>query len=396
MKPKVLVLHNHYQLAGGEDSVFAAETALLEENGHEVVRLTVHNDALTGRSRAAMAIDTIWNSREHARVAEVIRRERPAILHCHNTFPQFSPAVYYAARRAGVPVVQTLHNFRMTCVNGLLFRDAAPCDRCVGSVAPWHGVVHACYRDDRTASAAVVAMVGVHKAAGTYSRMVDRYIALTEFARGRFVEAGLPAQRIAVKPNFARDRGLPDPAAHRTGVLYVGRLSSEKGCMLLVEAARRMKSRVIITVVGDGPLREAMVRASTDVPNLLLAGACRPDDVHSRMRAARAVVIPSLCYEMFPVVAAEAFASGTPVVASAHGGLTSIVEQGRTGRLFTPGDADALARELDALDGSPDTTARMGVAARARYESEYSPNANYRQLCSIYDDVLSASLERSA
>ena len=144
MKPKVLVLHNHYQLPGGEDSVFAAETALLEQNGHEVVRLTVHNDALDGRSRVRMAADTVWNGAQRARVEDVIRAERPAVVHCHNTFPQFSPAVYYAARRSGVPVVQTLHNFRLMCVTGLLFRDDAPCNACVGSIAPWRGIVHAC------------------------------------------------------------------------------------------------------------------------------------------------------------------------------------------------------------------------------------------------------------
>jgi glycosyltransferase involved in cell wall biosynthesis len=360
------------------------------------VRLTVHNDALQGRSRAGMAIDTIWNARKLTHAADVIRRERPAVVHCHNTFPQFSPAVYYAARRLGVPVVQTLHNFRLTCVNGLLFRDGAPCNDCVGSIAPWRGVVHACYRDDRTASAAVVAMVGVHKAAGTYSRVVDRYIALTDFARGRFVDAGLPAARIAVKPNFARDRGAPHATVAREGFLYVGRLSAEKGCMLLVEAARRMKTGATVTVVGDGPLREDMARAARDVPNLVLVGSCPPDDVHARMRSAQAVVIPSLCYEMFPVVAAEAFGAGTPVVASAHGGLTSIVEDGGTGRLFTPGDATALAQALDELAASPHMMQRMGFSARQRYEAEYSPSANYWQLRAIYEDVIASSVARSA
>ena len=396
MKPKVLVLHNHYQLPGGEDSVFAAESALLEEHGHEVVRLTVHNDALVERSRAAMALDTVWNSREAARVADVIRRERPAVVHCHNTFPQFSPAVYYAAQRAEVPVVQTLHNFRLTCVNGLLFREDAPCERCVGALAPWRGVVHGCYRGDRTASAAVVAMVGIHRAVGTYARTVDRYIALTEFARGRFIASGLPAQRIAVKPNFARDRGAPAPGGPRAGFLYVGRLSAEKGCMLLVDAARLMESAATITVVGDGPLREEMARAASDVPNLVLAGSCPPDDVHARMLSARAVVIPSLCYEMFPVVAAEAFGAGVPVVASAHGGLTSIVDEGRSGRLFTPGDAAALARTLDELHAAPLEAARMGAAARQTYEAQYSPSANYRQLSAIYGDVIASRMARSA
>ena len=395
MKPKVLVLHNHYQIPGGEDTVFAAECALLEENGHRVVRLTVHNEELAGRLRVAMAANTVWSRRQFARVSAVLRVERPALVHCHNTFPQFSPAVYHAARRAGIPVVQTLHNFRLTCVNGLLFRDGVPCTRCVGSVAPWMGVVHACYRGDRTASAVAATMVGVHRIAGTYERMVDRYIALTNFARDRFIESGLPAARIAVKPNFARDRGTPTGSFARSGFLYVGRLSAEKGCMLLVEAARLMRSPATITIVGDGPLRGDVERAAAENPRLIVTGALAANDVHERMLDAQAVVIPSLCYEMFPVVAAEAFSAGAPVVASGHGGLMSIVEDGHNGMLVTPGDAAALARALDSLHDAPNAAMRMGTAARERYEAAYSPPANYERLQAIYADAIAAAAARS-
>lgn len=166
--------------------------------------------------------------------------------------------------------------------------------------------------------------------------------------------------------------------------------------MLLVEAVRQMKSGATVTVVGDGPLREDMARAAIELPNLVLAGSCPPDEVHARMRSAQAVVIPSLCYEMFPVVVAEAFGAGAPVLASAHGGLTSIVDAGRTGQLFTPGDATALARCLDELQASPEETAQMGLAAREDYEAEYSPSANYTQLSALYDDVIDSSVARSA
>jgi glycosyltransferase involved in cell wall biosynthesis len=396
VKPKVLVLHNHYHLPGGEDAVFAAESALLEANGHEVVRLTVHNDDLTGRSRAGMAAETIWNRREYTRVREVLQTVKPSVMHCHNTFPQFSPAVYYAARSLGVPVVQTLHNFRITCVNGLLFRDGKPCDKCVGSAAPWRGAVHACYRGDRGASAVAVAMIGAHKMIRTYTRAVDCFIALTEFARARFIASGLPAHRTVVKPNFARDRGTSIADSTRSGFLYVGRLSEEKGIALLIEAARLMTSDATITIVGDGPLRDVVERAAAEIPRLRFVGACTADAVHAHKSAATAVVIPSLCYEMFPVVAAEAFGAGTPVIASAHGALTSIVEDGVTGRLFTSGDATALARALDALTTTPELARRIGAGARARYDREFSPVANYAQLSSIYESVLAARLVRLA
>ena len=388
MKPRILALHNYYQLAGGEDSVFATETQLLEENGHQVVRLTVHNDDLEGRSRLSMGAEAIWSSRQYEAVSEVLRAQRPDIVHCHNTFPQLSPAVYYAAKRYGVPVVQTLHNFRLTCVNGNLFRDGKPCTRCVGKLAPWEGIRRACYRDNHAASLTVAAMVAVHKVAGTYRNMVDRYIATTEFARAQFVRAGLPADRVVVKPNLAHDRSCPTTRAQkREGFLYVGRLAEEKGILFLIEAARRMKSGAPITVVGDGPLREAVQAAAAELPRLRYEGPLPPVEVHARMLRARAVVIPSLCFENFPVVAAEAFSSGCPVVASAHGGLTSIVSEGQTGRLVTPGDAAALAATLDALHAAPEASTEMGRAARARYERELSPAANYEQLMRVYAAV---------
>ena len=388
MKPKVLALHNHYQLAGGEDAVFAAETALLEANGHEVVRFAVHNDDLKGRPALAVAAETTWNGREYARVSAVLRAERPAVVHCHNTFPQLSPAVYYAARGHGVPVVQTLHNFRLTCVNGLLFRDGKPCTRCVGSFAPWSGVRLGCYRESRPASLAVASMIAVHKAGRTYHRMVDRYIALTDFARARFIEAGLPADRIVVKPNFAADRPVAAAVTRRDGFLYVGRLSAEKGIAVLLEAARRMQSPASVTIVGDGPMRAEVETAARENPRLRVVGALPSAAVHEQMRLARAVVIPSICFENFPVVAAEAYGAGCPVVASAHGGLTSSVDDGAPGRLVAPGDAGALAATLDALNAAPGAAACMGQEGRARYERELAPAANYAQLARIYSAVI--------
>ena len=388
MKAKVLALHNYYQQPGGEDSVFATETQLLEANGHDVVRLTVHNDDLAERSRLSMGAEAIWSSRQYDNVSEVIRTERPDVVHCHNTFPQLSPAVYYAAHRLGVPVVQTLHNFRLTCVNGNLFRDGKPCTRCVGRHAPWEGVKRACYRENRAASLTVAAMVAVHKVAGTYRNLVDRYIATTEFARAQFIRAGLPADRVVVKPNLAHDRSCPTSREQRRdGFLYVGRLSEEKGILLLLEAARRMRSGATVTIVGDGPLRHAVEAAVATDTRLCYEGPLAPAEVHARMLRARALVIPSLCFENFPVVAAEAFSAGTPVVASAHGGLTSIVSDGATGRLVTPGDADAFASALDALESTAEASMRMGRAARARYEAALSPAANYAQLVQVYAEA---------
>ena len=397
VKPRILAIHNYYQQPGGEDAVFAAETALLETHGHAVTRLTVHNDELKRRRRLGVALDTLWNRRQCERIDAVIRGDRPDVLHCHNTFPQFSPAVYHAAKRHGVAVVQTLHNFRLACVNGLLFRDGHPCTQCVGSFAPWAGVRHACYRASTLGSLTAASMVAAHKAIGTYDHKVDRYIALTSFAREQFVRSGLREEAIAVKPNFAPDRGTPaTDSGDAFGFLYVGRLSTEKGILPLIEAARRMRSSATVTIVGDGPLRDAVEQAARDIERVSFTGPLPSEAVHQRMRAARAVVIPSICFENFPVVAAEAYGAGRPVVASAHGGLTSIVADGETGVLVPPDDPGALAAALDSLEGSRTTATRMGRAARSHYETSLSPAANYAQLAGIYDDAIAAAKDRAS
>lgn len=389
---RVLLLHNHYQQPGGEDAVFTSECELLESRGHAVRRMTVHNSDLANRSPLGNGVNTIWNRRQHRAVRQAIREHRADIVHCHNTFPQYSPSVYYAARAEGVPVVQTLHNFRLTCVNGLLFRNGAPCTACVGSFAPWRGVTKACYRGDHAASAVAATMVALHRRAGTYANAVDRYIALTDFARDRFVAAGIPADRIDVKPNFAPDPFRESAAAEppREGFLYVGRLSAEKGPLWLADAASRMGSEATVTIVGDGPLRGEIEAAGGANARLRVFGSRSRSDVQHLMRHATAVVIPSLCFEMFPVVAAEAFAAGCPVIASDHGGLASIVTEGVTGRLVPPGDAPALAAALDRLGSEPGEAARMGQRARRRYEEAYSPDATYARLDAIYRDVLAA------
>ena len=199
---KILVVHNHYRLRGGEDTVFDAECRMLEEGGHTVVRYERTNldvpRGVLGRVRTALG--TVWSRRSYREVRELIRRERPDVMHCHNTFPLISPSVYYAAAAEGVPVVQTLHNYRLACLNGYLFREGHVCERCLGR-APWRGVCLRCYRGSLAASATVAAMLLVHRALGTWRRKVTRYIALTEFSKAKFIEAGLPADKITVKPN---------------------------------------------------------------------------------------------------------------------------------------------------------------------------------------------------
>src|SRR5436190_17345829 len=200
VRMKVLVAHNYYQQAGGEDQCFAAEVDLLRANGQEVIEYRADNHAIDGMSRLSVAARTIWNRKTYREVRALIRDHRPQVAHFHNTFPLISPAAYYAARAERVGVIQTLHNFRLLCPNALFFRDGRVCEDCLGKSVPWPGVVHKCYRDSRSASAAVTTLLTVHRVLGTWHQAVDTYIALTETSRRKFVEGGLPVDKVVVKP----------------------------------------------------------------------------------------------------------------------------------------------------------------------------------------------------
>lgn len=382
---KILIVHNRYQQRGGEDSVVDDEIAILRAGGHDVATVLVTNDAIASfadKARAALAVADGSPARDL--VPGAVRRFRPDVVHVHNFFPLLSPAVHGRVRSLGPATVQTLHNFRVTCASGDLLRAGAPCELCVGR-SPLPAVVHRCYRGSLTGSAALARMIAVHRRRGTWQRDVDRFIVLSDFARDIFVRAGIPAERIAVKPNTVHD---PAPAADepRSGVLYVGRLSEEKGAQVLAAAARL--SDAAITVVGDGPLAAAL--RSSAPGTLVLAGALPRAAARAMMARAAALVVPSICYENFPITVAEAFAAGTPVIASRLGALAEIVEDGRTGWLVDPGDPAALAAAIDRAIADPQESARRGAAARDVYLRRYTTSAALARLEAIYADAIAS------
>ena len=384
MLQKILLVHNYYQQRGGEDESFETEAALLRDHGHEVVLHTAHNDAVDGMSSARLAAALLWNGEAYREVRALIRRERPAVVHCNNTFPLLSPSVYYAARAEGVPVVQHLRNYRLSCVNGLFFRDGRVCEDCLGSFAPWRGVRHGCYRQSRVASAGASAMVGAHRALGTWSRLVDVYVTLTEFARGKLVEAGLPADRVRVKPNFLQ---CPPEIGDGSGgyALFVGRLAPEKGVGTLLEAWDQLGSALELVVVGDGPIEGDVAAAVARGAHVRWLGRQPRERVHELVGAARLLVFPSEWYETFGRVAMEAFAAGTPVVAARIGAVAEVVEDGRTGLHFRPGDAADLADRVTWALDHPDEWGAMRVAARQRFDALYTAEKNYQMLMALYD-----------
>ena len=382
---KVLNLHNFYKIPGGEDVVVQQEKALLEANGHEVALLKADNDEITGAfSQAMTALGTIYSLSSKKQIQAKIAEFRPDLVHVHNFFPLLSPSVYDACREAGVPVVQTLHNYRLFCLNAFFYRNDRVCEDCLGKFVPLPGIVHSCYRGSRLGSATVAGMLTVHRTKGTWQKRVDRYIALTEFARNKFVEGGLPANKISVKPNFVYPD--PQPGQGRGGyALFVGRLSPEKGVDTLLKAWQRLgKTAPPLKIVGQGPLEQEVHKAASRLFNVECLGRLPRQDLDALMGEAAFLVFPSQWYETFGLVAVEAFAKGTPAIAANIGAVAEIVEDNRTGFHFRPGDPEDLAAKVEWAIDRPRHLAQMRREARAEFEAKYTAEANYRRLMEIY------------
>jgi glycosyltransferase involved in cell wall biosynthesis len=391
---KILLLHNFYQQPGGEDVVFENEAKLLEGHGHSVVRYILHNQAVADMNSMTLGIKTLWNRTTHTAVRALILRNKIDLCHFHNTFPLISPAAYYAAKGAGVPVVQTLHNYRLLCPGATFFRDGRICEDCLQKPVPWQSIKHACYRGSVAATIAVTGMLSVHRAVGTWSRAVDSYIALSEFARRKFIEGGFPPDKMMLKHNFIH----PDPGCG-TGDggfgLFVGRLVPEKGITTLIEACRRLEGRVKLKVAGDGPLRSIVAEAARSIPGVEWLGQVPTSHVRTLMGNARFVVVPSEWYEGMPMAILEAFAKGTPVVASRLGSMEDLVCHGSDGLHFRAGDAVDLAQQMLAMVDNPRQASQMRRRARQKYEQGFTSEVGYTRLMDIYAKVLSNNLRQA-
>ncbi len=379
---RILIAHNAYQQKGGEDSVVATESALLSSRGVEVAHYSRHNDDISGMSRVALAGQTLWSSRTEADIAKWVADFRPDVIHAHNTFPLISPSLYLAAHRACVPVVQTLHNFRLFCPQAMLLRDGKVCEDCLGKV-PWRGVMRGCYRGSKAQTAVIGGMQVMHRTLGTYRNKVTRYIALNEFCRNKFIEGGLPAERIVVKPNFVDIPAGNDELRH--GGLFVGRLSPEKGIDVLARAMAQLPA-CQLNVIGSGP-EEASLCSHANIHRL---GFLPRDQIFSHMQKAAYLLMPSIWYENSPLTLVEAFASGLPVIASRIGAMAVLIEDGKTGLLFDPGSAGDLAKKIMWAEAYPEAMLEMGKQARREYEAKYTSAHNFGQLMAIYAEAISA------
>jgi glycosyltransferase involved in cell wall biosynthesis len=389
---RVLQLHTSYRNRGGEDAVVEAEGDLLRAAGHDVRTIRAANAPSPLRAGQQLA-QAPWNRGASRRVRRAIAAAPPDVIHVHNTWFALSPAVLPAARASGAAVVVTLHNYRLLCANGLLFRDGRPCTDCVGT-HPWHGVTHACYRSSRLQSVPAAATIAFNRRRQTWEHNADLFLALTDFARRQFILGGLPAERIAVKPHFVADapaRSGP-PALSRAG-LYVGRLSAEKGVDTLLDAFARVGELGLeLVVIGDGPQRAQLMRQAG--PAVRFTGALPRRAVQDWLGRARVCAFPSRWFETFGLVLPEAMAAGLPVIASDLGGTPDVVGSDGAGLLVRPGDPAAWA---DALSQSADDrwVDRAGAQARQRHQRLYSPAAGLAGLERAYQTA-SESLQPRA
>ena len=380
---RILVVHNSYQQPGGEDACVSTEIQMLRSYGHSVGQFQISNKTIPDLSNIALFASTIWNIDSYRLLRSKIHLFRPDIVHFHNTFPLISPSGYYAASAEHVPVVQTLHNFRSSCLNALHFRNGSICDTCNSKAFLWPGVMHGCYRGSRAASFASAMSLTLHRLAGTLRNRVNAFIALSENSRRQFIAAGIPQDRIYVKGNSVFPE--PQPGAGGGGyAIYVGRLSMEKGISVLLEAWSLLGNAHELHIVGDGPLAPMVQAACERHSTIVWHGAKDYDTVLQFVGNADVLIVPSECYENFPRVIVESFAKGTPVIASDLGAMSELIARNHTGLLFRPGSSQDLVAKLKQFYGNSDEFDFRRKRAREDFQRKHSQDKNYASLLGIY------------
>ena len=388
---KVLVVHNYYQQPGGEDATFEQECRLLERYGHQVVRYRRTNQEIEEAGtwqRLRAPLDIVWNERTRREFRALLRRERPDVVHVHNTFFMISPSIFSACREEGVPAVQTLQNYRLFCPAAVFFRAGRVCEEC-REHSLWRGIRHGCYHGSPAATAVVASMIAVNRRRRTWPAQVDTFIAVTPFGRRKLAQAGLAEDQIVVKPNFVE----PDPgegSGPRDYALFVGRLSPEKRASTMLTAWSRLRDPVPLQIAGAGPEQQALEEQARrlGLASVQFLGRLPRAQTLQKLQGARFLVFPSEWYEGFPVTICEAFACGTPVICSRLGAMEEVVEDGRTGFHYAPANVDELAARVAWAWSHPEEMRQMGRQARREFEAKYTAESNYPLLMEIYEQAI--------
>lgn len=391
---KILLVHNFYgsSAPSGENTVYLAERDLLLGHGHNVSEFIRHSDEIRNRGAVGTlqgAFSTPWNPFAVGNLRRLLEQEQPDVMHVHNTFPLLSPAVFRAVRGLGTATVLTLHNYRTFCAAGVPLRNGVVCTECLDRHSVLPALKYGCYRNGRTATIPLAVMISLHHMIGTWRRDVDAFIVFTGFQRDKMTGAGLPAERIHIKPHFYPDPPRPLPWEEREPkVIFIGRLGAEKGINVLMEAWNEWgKEAPCLEIIGDGPERAGLEKAAGKaglMDKIHFRGQLPFSEVQERLARASLLVLPSLCFEGFPMVIREAFALGVPVAASRLGSMPDIVTDGENGVLFEPDNSEDLCRVVKDIWGAPEKLSAMATAAGNEYERKYTPERNLELLMKIY------------
>jgi glycosyltransferase involved in cell wall biosynthesis len=388
---KILLVHNRYRptAPSGENAVVDQEASALTSRGHDVALFQRHSEEIsdwTPLKRGTLPVRLLWSEESRRAITGLLIQFAPDVVHVHNTFPLVTPSVLYACRDASVPVVATMHNYRLGCPSGTLFRDGHVCHDCLGG-SSLPAVVHGCYRGSAAATTPLVLSSWLH---GTIWRsMITAYIFISAAQRDLLLPVGLPVERSFVKHNFVPAPPLQPGIATESQIAYVGRLNEPKGASFLMRAwdafrARHSRSPLRLVVVGGGEMSAAVANWATRHPSVTMAGHVSRPEVSRILARSRAVVVPSQWEETFGMVAVEAMAVGTAAVASAHGAFPELISHGSDGALFPPTDIDALVDILAEIDKSPQQWDDYGRQARQTYQSRFTPDAGIARLLEIY------------
>ena len=386
---KILFIHNRYKQFGGEDVAVELETSILSENGHEVRTVFFDNSPIDGfGSKIKNAFNSIHNFSSARKVAGIIREFGPQIIHIHNLFFIASPAVLYAAKKNKIPVVMTLHNYRLICANALLLRNNQVCELCIHKKLPLAGIRYKCYRNSASESALVTTITGVHKLIGTWKNKVAAFITLNEFSRSKLLYSSLniAPEKMITKPNF-----VPDPGEGKEQredfFLFAGRIVKEKGVHILTEAFADMPQQKII-IIGDGPEKRTLEQKFKNHANISFTGQLDKLQVKEYMKRCKAFICPSIWYEGAPLTIIEAFATGTPVIASRLGAMAESITDGFNGLHFTAGDANDLRNKIGILLRETVDNKMFYKNARQTYLEKYHPEMHYDAILKIYKNAI--------
>lgn len=383
---RILIIHNHYLESGGEDSAVATEANMLRDFGEQVILYERSNSEIEDLSFSGKICfslkDIVWSDKTYLDIRQLVSRERPDIAHIHNPFVMMSPSLYSALKESGIPIVQTLHNYRILCLNGLFYRDGHICELCkAGNLV--NAFIRRCWRGSFLATVALSRMLRAYRKSGVFKEKVDRFIALSEFSKNKFIEAGIPEKKIDVKPNtvglkIGKRRHCDDYA------LYIGRLAGYKGIDTLMKAHRTLDRAYRLVIIGDGPLYEKVRRLATTYKNIEVLSRLDHEKTMEYLSKSAFLVFPSECFENMPRTIIESYAFGVPVLASNIGAVAELVQEGVTGMLFEAGNHLDLADKIKQMNANPALLKKMGEKALEVFRQNYSQERNYRILMDIY------------